>query len=165
MTKTTSFNIPLAISAGLLFVGYIFRFHHWPYAFQIEATGYIMIASLYTTRFSLKTEKKPKDLIKLFLITFWCLASILSINSLSFLYLLQILVTILGIIWLVMEIVDIVLKKTKNLNIILFIGGIILAVEILFRFQWWPGGALLHLLALIVIIIGFSIDGSKQLPK
>jgi hypothetical protein len=162
MSKTNSFNIPLAIAAGLLFVGYIFRFHHWPYAFQIEATGYIMIASLYTTRFSLKSDKNLKDTIKLILVTSWSITSILAPIKMPYVFLLQILVTALGIIWLVSEFVDLAKKKTNNLNKVLFLGGLLLAFEVVCRIQYWPGAVLLHLLTLIVIIIGFSIDGSKR---
>jgi hypothetical protein len=160
MTKTKSFNIPLALAAGLLFVGYIFKIHHWPYAFQIEAIGYIMIACLYTTRFSFKSDKNLKDTIKLILVTSWCITSILAPIKMPYVFLLQILVATSGIIWLVLEFVDLAKKKTNALNKVLFFGGLLLAVEAVCRFQYWPGAVLLHLLALIVIIIGFSIDNT-----
>lgn len=162
MYKNNSLSIPLALAVLALLIGYISRVQHWANGAVIERVAFVTIAILYTARFGLKSKKKLKDIIKLLIVTSWCITSVVAPLKMPYVYLLQLFVVASGLFWLILEIIDLAKRNVSNLNVILFIGALILATEAIFRLQWWPGGSMLHLLALFVITSGFIFDFFKN---
>lgn len=158
MDRSKILSIPLAISVIILLIGYVSRVQHWANGAIIERVAFATIAVLYTVRFSLKQKRNLKDVVKLMLIVSWSVTSILAPLRMPNVYILQILVAATGVFWLILEIMDLVKRNVATSNTILFLGALLLVAEAIFRVQWWPGGSMLHLLALLVISIGFVID-------
>ena len=70
---------PLILSVGILFIGILFKVHHYPYANLIVVFGFSSIAILYLLRFLYKKPKKLIDFLKLLLVLFWTINGILSL--------------------------------------------------------------------------------------
>lgn len=161
MSRNKKLSAPIGIALIILLIGYLFKIQHWPYAFEIEELGQIGIGVFYMIRFILKSNKNLKDIAKLILVVSWVLSNLFIWDYKYLIYLFYLFIAVV-LIWFLLEVRDFVYKKKDQLNPLVYIGLSIVALEIISKLMWWPSIAGLHLVALLLISLGFIIDSLKR---
>lgn len=163
--KRSKLSIPLGLSVLLLLVGSIARVQHRKYGIEIEQTAFALIALLYCVRYFGKNKKTFKDTVKLILILAWCSLSVAAyLNQGNNEYVIYSFMA-LGVFWFALEVLNLLKMGLGHSNMILLAGAFTLAIEGLFRIQHWPFGSLMHVLALLLIAIGFFVDNFRKLTN
>lgn len=162
MVRNKKFSIPLAIAVLILLASFFVKVQHWSIGAMMEKVSLTAIGLIYMLRFYKKKNKNILDIIKLVLISSYALVSILMSFQFDGLYYLQRFVMLVAIAWTILEIVGFAKNKYNKLNAVLYVGTVILMIEIAFRIMRWPGSSILHILSLTLIITGLFIDYSKQ---
>lgn len=161
MSRNKKFNFPIGIAVFLTLVGYVFKVQHWPYGFSIDIIGQIGIGIFYLFRYFWKTNKNVKDNFKLVLVISFVLGNVLVLPYV-FLFYFRYFILLMGLICMVLEIKGLVNKNNDQLNTLLYIGSILIFIEIVCRMMWWPGASVLHLFALLMVSLGFISESFNK---
>lgn len=158
MTKNKKFAIPIAISILLLIVGMNYRIQHYPYAVEMEIIGFTFLALFYAFRFILKNGRTKKDTIKLILVILWTTGNLLARFKVDNIYYIQHSILFTALVLLILEVFTFKKNPSDRLNIVLYIGAVLLSFEIIFRILWLPRNSILHLVGLIFLGLGFLLN-------
>ena len=153
-------HVLIAIFAGTILVGIIFKIFHWPYRTSINLLSSISLGAiilLLFIRFYQKSIKRILDYLELLLILL-----IISIQFNKWLWFtdMNILLGLLlsfTVIWIIIAVIYSIIDKLfilEKLNFNVVVGLGCLVSESIVRSMHLPGGTLLSVAGIILIIIG-----------
>lgn len=85
MNLLNRFSAPVRFAIGILLVGAVIKLMHWPGGEIIMSVAFGLILIFYGIKvFQKRNDRTALDIVKLILISFWCIQGILSINHLPY---------------------------------------------------------------------------------
>lgn len=159
-------SIPIAIAIIVLFVGSYLKIRNQAYSYELSMFGSVALGALYCLRFIAKDQKRIVDVVKVIMLILWIVVGVLSLHQEWYFYLLLALL-IIGSVWMILELRSLLFQKSfqEKINPVLWFGALLMCMEFVCRVKSWPIVAVLSLLGLFVLSIGFFIDAWQQKRK
>lgn len=153
-------SLPIATALLVLLVGNIAKVQHWPFGFTLYATGLMSLGVFYALRYVLKTNKNIKDAAKGIMVLTWVLFNLLTLYNYTELQYIAVVSLTAGLGWLLNEIKDFFFYRDKidKLNVVLWIGVLLMATSVIVKIKHLPGGSLLQFSGILFSALGFAID-------
>lgn len=158
MKQPKKHSILLAISILLLMISFSMRVMHWPNGKEIEIGSVLAIGVLYSLRFTAKKARTILDVSKLILICSFVVLHLMVLFKLPGLNFLKFGFILIGLAWLILEIRSLILRKGVALNVVLYLGCLVLIFKVVYSPMRYQGSSIIMTLGYLLISLGLFID-------